>query len=82
MLGRTAALVAIVLGVISSLASEAVLYDLLRGLGALLFLPFTVIPLEALFEAVLAVSLVLPPSLSFLVFFLVGTLLLGLVEFG
>jgi len=78
MLGRVVAILAIIMGVTAYLSPEPVLYHLLRGLGIFVFLPFEVIPLDTLYNALI----VSPPSLSFLGLFLLGTLALGLVELG
>lgn len=78
MLGRATTLFALGLAILSYLASEPVVYDVLSGLGALLFLPLDIIPLEPLVAA-LAAS---PPSFAFLVLFLGGILVFSLAEFG
>jgi len=65
-----------VLGITAYLAPEPVFYELLKGLGTLLFLPFEMTPLETLISTLI----VSPSCLSILVIFLLSTLLLGLVE--
>lgn len=78
MFGRIVAVFALVIGITAYLAPEPVLYNLLKGLGTLLFLPFEMIPVETLISALI----VSPSSLAILVIFLLSTLLLGLVELG
>ncbi len=78
MFGRIVAVLALVIGVTAYLAPEPVLYELLKGLGTLLFLPFEMIPLETL----ISTWIVSPASLAILVIFLLSTLLLGLMELG
>lgn len=76
MLIPTGAIVVAVLGAISQVLPELVFFDLLTGLGTLLFLPLEMIPVGR----IIAVLPDFPPTSSFLTLFLVGTLLLGLVE--
>ena len=78
MFGRIVAVLALVIGITAYLAPEPVLYESLKGLGTLLFLPFEMIPLEALISTLIVSS----PSLPLLGVFLLGTLFLGLVELG
>jgi hypothetical protein len=78
MFGRIVAFFALVIGITAYLAPEPVLYELLQGLGVLLFLPFEIMPLDTIFTALI----VSPLSLCFMLLFLLGTLFLGLVELG
>lgn len=75
---RVGALIVAVLGLLVYLAPSAVLYDVWCAFWALLALPFAIIPLEIIITA-LQIS---PPATSILALFLLGTLLLGLVELG